>query len=205
MSTRKLPAAWIAIGTVLAVALGATGAWLAVRMTTADRVTKAAVPGGPFALVDGAGRTVTDKTYRGRWELVFFGYSFCPDLCPMTLGVVADALDRLGPLAAKVQPIFVTLDPQRDTPVIVTDYVASFDKRIVGLSGTPEAIAAAAAQFRVQYEAVKTGEGAEDYLIDHTGFLYLMNPEGRFVRVLAGNITGGEMADKLRPLIAPAS
>src|SRR5256885_863661 len=129
MSTRKLPVSWIAIGTALAVMLGATGAWIALRAPTADGVAPTAVPGGPFALVDGTGRTVTDKTYRGRWELVFFGYSFCPDLCPMTLGVVADALDRLGPLAAKVQPIFVTLDPKRDTPAVVTDYVASFDKR----------------------------------------------------------------------------
>ena len=148
---------------------------------------------------------MTDKTYRGKWELVFFGYTFCPDLCPLTLGVIADALDRLGPDAVKVQAIFITLDPKRDTPTVVSDYVAGFDKRIVGLSGSPEAIAAVAAQFKVQYEAVKTGDGAEDYLIDHTGFIYLMNPEGGFVRVLAGNITGGEMADKLRPLIAPAS
>jgi protein SCO1/2 len=200
MSTRR-----IVVLMALLAAVAMAGAWIAVRTLVSDRFAAATMPGGPFALVDSTGETVTDRTYRGKWELVFFGYTFCPDLCPTTLAAMAEALDRLGPLASRVQPIFISLDPKRDTPAVVGDYVAGIDKRIVGLTGSTEAVAAAATQFRVQYATVKTGDGADDYLLDHTGFIYLMNPEGIFVRVLAGNVTGSEMAEKLRPLIAPAT
>jgi protein SCO1 len=161
--------------------------------------------GGPFALLDGTGATITDQTFRGRWELVFFGYTYCPDLCPTTLSTIADALRELGPLAAQIQPIFITIDPRRDTPETVGAYVRNFDPRIVGLTGSPEAIAAVAAEYEVYYAVHKTGDGTDDYLMDHSGFVYLMNPEGKFARVLSGEGPGKALADRLRPFLSPTS
>jgi protein SCO1/2 len=161
--------------------------------------------GGPFSLVDGTGATITDQSFRGRWELVFFGYTYCPDLCPTTLSTIADALNELGPLATQIQPIFITVDPKRDTPKVIGDYVRNFDPRIVGLTGSAEAIAAVAAEYKVYYAVHKTGDGPDDYLMDHSGFVYLMNPEGRFARVLAGDISDKAMADKMRPFLSPPS
>jgi protein SCO1 len=161
--------------------------------------------GGPFSLIDSSGATVTDRTYRGKWELVFFGYTYCPDLCPTTLNTISDALTALGPLADKVQPLFITVDPQRDTPAVIGDYVRNFDPRIVGLTGSPEAIAAVAKAYKVYYAVHRTGNGPDDYLMDHSGFVYLMDPEGRFVRVLSGETSAHAMADKLRPFLSPSS
>ena len=141
----------------------------------------------------------------GSVTLLFFGYTYCPDLCPTTLSTIGDALNELGPLAAQVQPIFITVDPQRDTPKVIGDYVRNFDPRIVGLTGSAEAIAAVAKEYKVYYAVHKTGDGPDDYLMDHSGFVYLMNPEGRFARVLSGDISGKAMADKLRPFLSPAS
>jgi protein SCO1 len=161
--------------------------------------------GGPFALQDPEGKTVTDQTFRGKWELVFFGYTFCPDVCPTTLSAVADALDKLGPLASQVQPLFITIDPKRDTPEVIGAYVKNFDPRIVGLTGGSDAIAAAAKQYQVYYAPQKTGAGPDDYLMDHSAALYLMNPRGGFVRIFGSNVTGDQLADKLRPLLSPVS
>jgi protein SCO1/2 len=171
----------------------------------APRAGDSAPAGGPFSLIDASGVPVTDKTYRGKWELVFFGYTYCPDLCPTTLTTIADALRDLGPLADKVQPIFITVDPQRDTPAAVGDYVRNFDPRIVGLTGSAEAIAAVAKEYKVYYAVHKTGDGPDDYLMDHSGFIYLMDPNGRFVGVLSGEASAQSMADKLRPLLSPRS
>lgn len=135
--------------------------------------------GGPFTLTDHTGRAVTDESYRGKWMLVFFGFTFCPDVCPTELQVVGEVMDKLGPEAAKVAPIFVTIDPERDTPPAMADYVKLFDDRLIGLTGTPEQIAAVARAYRVYYAKV-TPPGASTYLMDHSSFLYLMGPDGRF-------------------------
>lgn len=161
--------------------------------------------GGPFSLTDQKGETVTDHTYRGKWELVFFGYTFCPDVCPTTLSAIAQALDKLGPLAAKVQPLFITVDPKRDTKEVIGNYVKNFDPRIVGLTGNPDAIAAAAKQYKVYYAPQKTGNGPDDYLMDHSAAVYLMNPDGAFVRMFGANVSGDQLADTLRPLISKPS
>lgn len=135
--------------------------------------------GGPFTLTDQAGRTVTDETYRGRWMLVFFGYTFCPDVCPTELQVVGEVMDRLGPKAGRVAPLFVTIDPERDTPPVLADYVKLFDDRLTGLTGTPEQIATIARAYRVYYAKARP-ENSTTYLMDHSSFLYLMGPDGRF-------------------------
>jgi len=207
MTRRTAIAIAASFGLVVMIGLAAIYALLTDHVPVAALIaaTPSNAPGGPFALVDGSGATITDKTFRGKWELVFFGYTYCPDLCPTTLSTIADALNELGPLAAQVQPLFITVDPQRDTPEIVGAYVKNFDPRIVGLTGSAEAIAAVAAEYKVYYAVHKTGDGPGDYLMDHSGFVYLMNPEGNFARVLSGETSGKAMADKLRPFLSPRS
>ena len=121
------------------------------------------------------------------------------------MNTISDALTALGPLADKVQPLFITIDPKRDTQAVMRDYVKNFDPRIVGLTGSPEAIAAVAKEYKIYYAVHRTGDGPDDYLMDHSGFVYLMDPAGRFVRVLSGETAARAMADKLRPLLSPSS
>ncbi len=137
--------------------------------------------GGPFTLEDGGGHTVTERDLRGHFALIYFGYTFCPDVCPTTLNDMAAALDKLGADAAKVQPVFISIDPQRDTPKLVHDYVAAFSPRLIGLTGTPEQVAAVARAYRVYYAQHRTGPGPLDYTMDHSSLLYLMGPDGAFV------------------------
>ncbi len=137
--------------------------------------------GGPFTLQDGNGRQVTDRDFRGKYMLVYFGYTFCPDVCPTTLNEVANALDRLGPKADRLQAIFITVDPKRDTAAVMKRYTAAFSPRLLGLTGTPEEIAQAAKAYRVYYSEHRTGPGPNDYSVDHSSILYLMGPDGKFV------------------------
>lgn len=133
-----------------------------------------------FSLVDHTGTAVTQDNFRGNWQLVFFGFTNCPDVCPTTLNQIAEIMDNLGENAAEVRPLFITVDPERDTPERMAEYVTAFDTRIVGLTGTPEQVKAAANSFKIYY-AKAASEGAPDgYLMDHTAYLYLMNPEGGF-------------------------
>jgi protein SCO1 len=158
--------------------------------------------GGPFTLSTSDGRTVTDQTYRGKWLLVYFGYTFCPNSCPTTLLEVAAALKKLGPDAAQVQPLFITVDPQRDTPKVMRQYTESFDPRIVGLTGTPEQIAAAAQEYGAYYARHRTGPGTGDYVMDHSTYLYVVDPQGKFVRAFDTSASGDQIADALRESIA---
>lgn len=155
---------------------------------------------GKFALVDHAGNAVTDETYRGKWLVVFFGYTFCPDVCPTTLTTVSDAIDRLGARASQAQPLFITVDPQRDTVQRMAEYVAAFDAGIVGLSGTPDQIDTAARNFRAYY--AKVGEANDpDYLMDHSALLYILDPDGRFAAYVSTGDDVEAIEAKLRGLI----
>jgi protein SCO1/2 len=158
--------------------------------------------GGPFALVDGDGRPVTDQTFRGKFMLVYFGYTFCPDVCPTTLNEVADAMDKLGPQAARVQPLFITVDPRRDTPSVIKQYAASFGPRLIGLTGTPRAVEKAAREYRVYYAEHRTGPGPNDYSVDHSSILYLMGPDGRFLTPIPADETATQIADTIRKAIS---
>jgi protein SCO1 len=136
--------------------------------------------GGPFSLVDGAGKRVTDQDFRGRLMLVFFGYAHCPDVCPTELQTMADVLEKLGPDAARVAPIFISIDPKRDTPAEIESYVKNFSPRIVGLTGDTAEVASAAKAYRVYYR--KVGDDSSDaYTMDHSAFVYLMDAAGRYV------------------------
>ena len=134
--------------------------------------------GGPFALVDGDGKAVTQADYAGEPTLVFFGYTHCPDICPTTLSSISDTLKALGP-GKPVRALFITLDPARDTPAVMKDYVSSFDPRIVGLTGSQAQVDAVARAYRVYAKKVPTGDGG--YSVDHTGVVYLMDRKGDFV------------------------
>jgi cytochrome oxidase Cu insertion factor (SCO1/SenC/PrrC family) len=134
--------------------------------------------GGPFSLVNQAGQPVTERDYAGRWMLVYFGYAFCPDVCPTELGTMAAALDALGKAAEAVTPVFITVDPQRDTPAALADYVSRFHPRLQGLTGTPEQIAEVARRYRVYYARAQRPD-MTDYLMDHSSFIYLVGPDGR--------------------------
>ncbi len=157
--------------------------------------------GGPFSLEDGGGKQVTDKDFRGRYMLVYFGYTFCPDVCPTTLNAVADAVDKLGPAAPRIQALFITVDPKRDTPAVVKQYAAAFGPNIEGLTGTPEQIAQVAKEYRVYYAQHQTGPGPNDYSMDHSSVLYLMNPTGAFVAPIRADQSGDEIATNLKKLM----
>jgi protein SCO1/2 len=160
--------------------------------------------GGPFVLTSPDGTTVSEQTYRGKWLLVFFGYTSCPDTCPTALLEMAAALGRLGPDADKLQPLFITVDPRRDTPAVMGNYTQSFDSRIIGLTGTPQQIAAVAQEYGVYYAPRKSGMGAEDYVMDHSTYLYLMDREGKFVRGLDADTPGERIAEAVRGAMAKA-
>jgi protein SCO1/2 len=137
--------------------------------------------GGPFSLIDHTGRRVTEKDFHGHHMLVFFGFTFCPDVCPAGLQVMAAALDRLGAKAERVTPLFITVDPERDTPEQLAQYVKSFHPRLIGLTGTPAEIQAAASAYRVFHKKVKDEKSSLEYTMEHTSIIYLMDPAGEFV------------------------
>jgi len=134
--------------------------------------------GGPFTLVDHTGRTVTERDFAGRVLLVYFGYTYCPDVCPTELGTIAAAMDALGPAGERVTPVFISIDPERDTPEALADYVSRFHPRLIGLTGSAEQVAQAARAYRVYYAKVAPRDTTE-YLMDHSAFIYLVGPDGR--------------------------
>ena len=154
--------------------------------------------GGPFALTDHDGRAVTDKDFAGRHMLVYFGYTYCPDICPTDLTNMAAALDAIGPLAEKLQPIFITVDPGRDTVEVMRDYTRALHPALLGLTGTEAQVAAAAKAYRVHRRVFRL-EGAEtdDYLVDHSSLAYLMGPRGSFVTMFPHGTTPERMAEVL--------
>jgi protein SCO1 len=192
-----LPARAFVFLSVLLSSAGAAAA--AARPPQATGISVSIPVGGGFELQTLDGKTVTDKTYRGKWLLLYFGYTFCPDVCPTTLNEMGNALKELGPLANRIQPLFITVDPVRDTQKVMRDYMKSFDHRIVGLRGDPEQIEAVAKEFHVYYRPRALGNG--QYTVDHSSFVYVMNPQGKFVHLLTSDVPGHKMAQELRPLI----
>ena len=157
-----------------------------------------ALIGGPFTLVDQTGKTVTDQDFRGRYMLVFFGFTHCPDICPAELQVMSAALDALGPKADSVVPIFITLDPERDTQAAMAAYVKNFGPRFVGLTGSSEQIAAAAKAYRVAYSKFQQDKTSSDYIIDHSALVYLMGKDGEYITHFGFGTSASQMTDTLR-------
>jgi cytochrome oxidase Cu insertion factor (SCO1/SenC/PrrC family) len=162
-----------------------------------------ALVGGPFALTDQTGKRVTDKDYLGHYTLVFFGYTFCPDVCPTELQVMSAALDKLGAKADAIQPLFITIDPERDTVDVMKQYVANFYPRLVGLTGSPQDIAGAAKAYRVYYAKVPGKSGATDYLMDHSSIVYLMDKQGMFLKHFTYTTDADALAKALEAAISP--
>ena len=155
-----------------------------------------------FALTAPDGAAVTQQSYRGKWLVIYFGYTFCPDVCPTTMMEIAGALKALGPRANAVQAIFITVDPQRDTPDVLNEYLKAFDPRLIGLTGTSAQIAATAKTFHVFYERNDTDDGS--YLYDHSAFIYLVNPDGKFARAITSEGSSQAVADALSTLMTSA-
>jgi protein SCO1/2 len=163
----------------------------------ATTTTGAADIGGPFTLVDQDGRPATEAMLKGKWSVIYFGYTYCPDVCPTSLQALAAALSTMGRQGEAVQTILISVDPERDTPKQLKSYVKSevFPKGLVGLTGTPEQVAAAAKAYKFYYK--KAGDGP-DYLVDHLSIMYLMNPEGKLDRPLTAGQTPAEIAAQIR-------
>jgi protein SCO1 len=182
-------------------ALAGAAALIVTRAPTGPEVatTGTALIGGPFTLVGRDGKTVTDRAFRGKYMLVFFGFTHCPDICPAELQVMSAALDALGPKANEIIPIFITLDPERDAPPVVTGYVMNFSPRFVGLTGSPEQIAEAAKAYRVTYSKFQEDETKPgDYSIDHSALVYLMGKDGEYLTHFAYGTPAAKMAETLR-------
>ncbi len=196
MTSRRLKAvvAALALGFV---ALAGLLAWQ--HFGADDRAVSAFAIGGPFVLADGDGKTVTDRDFRGRWMLLYFGYTHCPDACPTALQNIAVALAKLGPKAASVVPVFVTVDPERDTGPIVKDYAAAFGRSFVGLTGTEAQLKPIEHAFRVFVAKRPVAGGGYD--VDHSSAIYVIDPGGRFVTNFTHETEPQEMADRLGGLI----
>ena len=158
--------------------------------------------GGPFTLTDHTGATVTDETYHGRYLLVYFGFTYCPDVCPTELARIVRAIDLMPQdVADTVTPVLVTVDPERDSPEALAQYVALFDPRLVGLTGTEDQIAAIADDYNVYYARVEDDDDPDFYLVDHSSFTYLVGPDGRVRNVLTPRQSVEEIADGVAQVV----
>ena len=175
----------------LAVSLAACAQPAPGAQASADRAV-----GGPFTLVDQDGRPVDQRVLNGKWSIVFFGYTFCPDFCPTTLTALGQTMTLLGPKAQDMQVVFITVDPERDTPRQLKTYLSSrvFPRNIIGLTGTPDQVAQAAREYDVYYR--KDGSGP-NYTVDHSTVLYLMDPTARFRGPLADGETPQQQAQEI--------
>lgn len=157
---------------------------------------------GQFALTDQLGRLVTKESMRGKYQILYFGYTYCPDICPTSLQVMLQALSLMGDKAANFQPYFITIDPQRDTVAVMKNYVQYYDERLIGLTGSREMIDRVAAEFKVRYEKVVDDDSDPSmYLMDHSASLYILDPQGRFLTKFAHGIAPEKLASKLLELL----
>jgi protein SCO1/2 len=186
------------LGTGLVLVLFALLAYSAYQGFT-ENAGSAGVVGGSFALIDDNGRLATDRQFRGRWMIVYFGYTHCPDACPTALNNIADTLDLLGSERVKVAPIFVTIDPARDTAKVLKEYLSSFSNDIIGLTGSDTAIMAAEQAYHVY--AVKHAEPSGDYEMDHSSLVYIMDPQGSFVTNFTDETDPKTIAAKMKDLM----
>lgn len=164
-------------GAGLAVLLNPGG----VRQWLVGQTSGTALIGGPFSLTDHTGKRVTDKDFRGRLMLVYFGFTYCPDVCPAGLQTIAAALELLGPKARGLTPVFVTVDPERDTPAVLADYLANFNSSIRGLTGSTAEVADMLRAYRVYARKVEDKGSLGAYTFDHSSLIYLMDAEGRYL------------------------
>lgn len=198
-NAQKVTFALTAMGLLLVLAMLVAGI---MRREEADPVAAPSRPdiGGAFTLVDMTGQTVTEQNFAGRPLLIYFGFTYCPDVCPMALANMTGALDILAKTAperaANVQPLFITVDPERDTPEALGEYMTHFHPRLVGLTGSPAQIGETLATYRV-YARKVADEGASDYLMDHSSIIYLMDGKNRYLAHFDHNLQAPELATRL--------
>lgn len=197
-------AKWIWIG--LFVLVAGVAAWMFTPNPANDTASNTRnqmgnLVGGPFSLVNQDGERVTEKDFLGSYFLVYFGYSYCPDVCPVDLQSMTAALDLLNEETLdKVQPVFVTIDPERDTVEVMKAYVSLFHPKLIGLTGTPEEITAATRAYRVYARKVET-ESDSDYLMDHSAITFLMSPEGKYIAHFSTGFKPEAMAQRLEDVV----
>ena len=192
----------LGVATALAVVVIGAATWFVLTPASRSMAGGEALVGGPFTLTDQHGAARTAQDFAGRYMLIYFGYTYCPDICPMSLSNMTQALDLVPPeQAEQVVPIFITVDPERDTVEQLAEYAPLFHPRLVALTGSPEATKEAAQAYRVYF--AKAGDQDSDaYLMDHSSFIYLMGPEGRYVRHFGHNAAPEEMAAGIEAAIA---
>jgi protein SCO1/2 len=176
---------------------GALAAVVYLGRSGAPSGTGTALIGGPFSLTDHTGKAVTEKDFRNRKTLVFFGFTSCPDICPSGLQVMAAALDKLGPKADQLVPLFVTVDPERDTAEKLAQYVKSFHPKLIGLTGTEEQVKAVAKAYRVYFKKIPDEKTPGAYTVDHSAFFYLMDENGGYVRHFSHSVDPDTLAAEL--------
>jgi cytochrome oxidase Cu insertion factor (SCO1/SenC/PrrC family) len=198
----------IVIVLIAAVALGLGGRYLIMdgndRPVTQNSGSGKPLVGGPFQMTDQNGKAVTESSYAGKYTIVYFGYTFCPDVCPQGLQVIGSALDiyeEKGGDLNKIVPLFVTVDPERDTPEILREYLTNFHPSMQGLSGSIEQTTAMGKAYRVYYAKVKDPDSSADYLMDHTSLTYLMGPTGDYVGHFSHNTLPEKMAERLAKVV----
>lgn len=161
--------------------------------------------GGPFELTDQTGHLRSDRDFRGRLMLVYFGFTGCPDICPTDLQAIGLALDKLGADAAGVQPLFISVDPERDTAEHLAEYMPLFHPRLIGLTGSADATRRAADAYKVYYAKVPLGKDGADYTVDHTAFVYLMDREGNYLGFFPPGTSADRMVEIIRPHLGHAA
>ena len=166
----------------------------------------AAAIGGPFILSDTKGNMVTEEALLGHFSLIYFGYTFCPDICPVALENMTKAIEFAGPAAAETQPIFITVDPERDTTEVMAAYIAHFDPRLIGLRGTPEQTQEVEHAYRVYARRVETigppDKAGGEYVMDHTGYIYLMGKDGKYITHFSADASVPDMGLRLKKAVA---
>ena len=185
------------LGGVTLLAMGLSGCDSSCRVQGAPSVPL----GDDFALVDHTGKQLSQADFTGSYQLVYFGFTYCPDICPTELQEMSAALDLLGSDADKITPILITVDPERDDVEAMATYVSHFHPSLVGLTGTPEQVAAAASAYRVFYTKEASPDAPEDYLMNHSSYVYVMDCQGRYIRHFSMGATAEEMAKGLKALL----
>jgi len=183
---------------IIAVTVALTAPLLRGKLRPPVTPSGTATIGGPFNLAATNGQSVSDRTYRGRWVLMYFGYTHCPDACPAALNNISAALEKLGGEANTLQPLFVSVDPARDTREVMNDYLKPFDPRIVGLTGTKDQIEDVVKEFHLYVSRMKSADHGDEHIIAHSTYIYLFDPQGTFVDVIQGGATGDEIVAWLR-------
>ncbi|MDH5772091.1 MAG: SCO family protein [Rhodospirillaceae bacterium] len=202
MSRRSFVAVLVVVAvTVVVLATVGRGFFGSSNDTQQTTVVGKASIGGPFQLLDGTGKPVSDMDFRGKYMIIYFGYTFCPDVCPTSLGEIADALDMLSPdQLEKIVPIFISIDPERDTPEVVGDYVTHFHDRLIGLTGSLDAVKSVAKSYKAYFSKGDVDD-VGNYPVDHTSYTYVVGPDGKFVTAYRHATPAQDMAKSLKDML----